>query len=199
MKKETKIMLGITAGIGALGVIYYLKNRQPVAALQPQPSIVQQPIPQLPAPKALNITDRMIKMAQDQLGLSRDDITVRSLIPSDFGLTTWNFDLSSGSNSIVSSSISDNTFIAITGISYPTVSAGNAATEVNINAGARTAEIWPIQWIPDLENPVWEDPDPTIVQQNESVGITVFATKSATGEPLIFQGVVVERRGLTIA
>ncbi len=192
-------MLGITAGIGALGVIYYLKNRQPVAALQPQPSIVQQPIPQLPAPKALNITDRMIKMAQDQLGLSRDDITVRSLIPSDFGLTTWNFDLSSGSNSIVSSSISDNTFIAITGISYPPVSAGNAATEVNINAGARTAEIWPIQWIPDLENPVWEDPDPTIVQQNESVGITVFATKSATGEPLIFQGVVVERRGLTIA
>ena len=199
MEKETKIAIGIVAGVGAIGLIYYLvKRNQPPAA-----RIVAEPLPQLPVQPVLSApmttTDKLIQMASKQLGLPKEELTVRSLIPSDFGLTTWNFNLSSGNNNIISASVADNRFIALTGLSYPSVASGNAVTELTVNAGARKVEIWPIQHIPDLENPVWEDTSPTIVQQNESVSITAYATKSATAEPIILQGVVVERRGMTVA
>ncbi len=184
-EKKWMLIAGLV-GAGALGLVAFFLTR---------PKAVPSPTTAAPAaPVKVGIEGQMIELASRQLGVPREGLTVRGLSPSDLGLTSYNFNLVSGSNTIVNTTIADSRFIAITGITYT----GTVASSMTVQAGGRMVEAYPIRFIAELEGHTWHDTTPTIIQQNWPVTITVQATGNAT-ELIALDGIVVEKKGMVLA
>lgn len=147
--------------------------------------------------KELSDTDRLMSIAKRELNLSEGELTVRGLIPLDLGLNTFDFALNPGWNTVVSTSCANGRFIMFTGLSY--YSANPVATEVKLNLGSSASEVYGIQQVAYLENHTFTDTSPSIARQNYPIQIQVYASAASASEPIIFSGVVVERRGMTIS
>ena len=186
--KPITIILGV-AGIGAL--IYFLtrKKEETIRAAPVAPAPV-------PIPKA-TVEGKLKQMAMKELNLGEEELTVRSLRPEDLGVSgAWSFNIGSANawNNIISASLGDNRYLAITGVTY----VGSAITQIRMVLGGSVNEIWNIQAIPAMETPKYIDLTPTAIKQNQSISIDVWSTATGT-ESLVFDGIVVEKKGLVLA
>ncbi len=191
MKSEDKKLLLIAGlvGAGALAVLAYFMTKQPAAPA------IGAPVAAVPTvPVKVGVEGQLIDMASKQLGVPREGLTVRGLSPTDLGLTSYNFALVLGANTIVSHTIADSRFIAITGLTY----VGAVASSMTVQAGGRMIEQYPVRFVAELEGATWHDTSPTIIQQNWPVTIVVTATGAAT-ELISLRGVVVEKSGMVLA
>ena len=191
-KEKTYVVIGLLAA-GGLG-LYFLTRKKPGVALT-TPAEVDV----IREEKKLTTQDKLKQMALKQLNVPESELVVRSLRPEDIGLSgsAFNFPITTANawNNIVSSTMGDNRFIAITGVVYT----GSIITQLRIVAGGATREIWNVQAIPSMETPRYVDLTPTAIQQNQSLSIDVYANNASAGESLIFEGIVVEKRGLIVA
>lgn len=173
-------------GAAAIGLVYFLTKKPVTPAITVAPSA--------PVPIKIGIEEQMIEMASRQLGVSRDGLTVRGISPTDLGLTSFDFPLVLGANTIVNTSVADSRFIAITDITYT----GTVASSMAVQAGGRMVEQYPIRFISALQSKTWHDTTPTVIQQNWPITITVQATGPAT-ELIALGGIVIEKKGMTLA
>ncbi|GAF87967.1 unnamed protein product, partial [marine sediment metagenome] len=140
---------------------------------------------------------KLKQIAMKELNLGEEELTIRSLRPEDLGVTgAWSFNIGSANawNNIISNYLGDNRFLMLTGVTYT----GSAITQVRMVLGGSTKEIWTIQAIPAMETPRYVDLTPTIIKQNQMISIDVYATTTGT-ESLVFDGVVIEKKGLVLA
>jgi len=182
---NTAIILALIAG-GAFAVYFLLKPKPK------QPAVTEQQA-QL---AEMTTEQQLVQMAMKQLNLPRDDIVVRGLLPQDLGLTSWNFNLTGapGWTAIVNTPVADNRFIALTSATVTNTNVG----DIEITAGASVREIWNMMAAGATTlAPTFVDSTPSIVQQNQTISIRAY-TLAAAAQPIIFGGIVVERRGLTI-
>jgi hypothetical protein len=203
MKMDKYLPYVLIGGLG-IGVIYLVATRQQpaaaaVAAVPGAAAATEQyPVPSFsgePSAGAANVTNTLLSMASQQLGLPPSELSVRGLRPQDLGLTTFNITAGgAGWTNVCTATVADNTFIAFTGCSY----GGTNFGQLRIQAGARYAEYWPLTFIAGLVSQLWYDDSPSIAQQNQPVIIDAYAKAAAT-ESINIMGTVVEKRGLTIA
>ncbi len=147
--------------------------------------------------------DKLLAKGTAQLGLSRQDLIVRPLMPSDLqaALMSWNFAItttSSLSTLINAQTITDNRFCSINGICYPETTP--LFDWVRITRSGSVARLWPIEHIPPQDdNTMWVD-DPITVDQNTTITIEAYNDTTTTNptENLIFIGLVVEKRGMVL-
>jgi len=184
LKKYVGWIIGGTIAAIA-GIVIWLKiPKAKVAAVTPE----QQQMAEM------TTEGQLVQMAMKQLNLSRDDIVIRSLIPQDFGLTSWNFAVNPGYNTIINTSVADNTFIALTSGTVTNTNIGN----IEITAGASVREYWNMQAAGATTlAPTFVDSTPSIIQQNQPIIIRASAIAGAT-QPIIFGGIVAEKRGISI-
>ena len=201
MKTEHIVYLGIGAiAVGA--VIYYFLTQQPapaaVVAGEARSEMVKVGMPSFTGtPPATGAGSNLLAIASQQLGIPQNELIMRSLRPEDIGLTTSFAFTSTAANTWenwVSTTIADNTFIALTGVAY----SGTTFRQMRIQAGARYVEYWPLSFISGLESQLWFDSSPPIVEQNQPLVIDIISTAAATEYPALM-GTVVEKRGLVIA
>ncbi len=199
--KINPITIGIivVGGIGAL--IYFLTRKKEgtvrAAPVAPVPVSAPAPVP-IAKPSPITAEGELKQIAMKELNLGEKELTIRGLRPEDLGLSggAWSFSIGSANawNNIISSSLGDNRYLMITGVTYT----GSAITQLRIVAGGSVREIWNVQAIPAMETPRYVDLTPTIIKQNQSVSIDVYSTAAGT-ESLIFNGIVIEKKGLILA
>ena len=194
---KNKTMLLIIATLGIAGLFFLLKKPS-----VPSGVVVPAGVPGVPTsaqPLAVPTTCRgkAIALAKQQLGLPESELTVRSLIPQDLGLTTWSLNLAAvGWNAgVINTSVADNRFICITGVSY----AGTAAESVRVRVGASTVAQFSIEMVPGITTTHHIDIQPILAQQNLPVVCDVFASAISATDNVILEGITVEKRGLLIA
>lgn len=139
---------------------------------------------------------KIVEKAESELKLSRENIVVRMLRPEDLGLSNpvWTFNVSSGWNKIVDTTIGDNRFITINGVMV--AETGQCvATQLKITKAGKVVRYWHIQDINFLENPVVYFDDPITVDQNTNITIEAYCTGSDNDLRLILLGCVAERSG----
>ncbi len=189
--------IGIIIAIGGAGALIYFLTRKKEVRLPAVPT-APAPIPPIPSKlKPITAEGELKQIAMKELNLGEESLTVRSLRPEDLDVTgAWSFNITSANawNNVISASVGDNRYIALTGLMYT----GSSVTQVRIVAGGRTSEIWSIEHIPAMETPILIDLTPTIIKQNQRIAIDVYATATGT-ESLVFQGIVVEKKGLVLA
>ncbi len=191
-KERTYIFIGLL--VAGSAAAYFLTRKKPDVALA-TPAEVDA----IREEKKLTTQDKLKAMASKQLRIPESELVVRSLRPEDLGSSSsaFSFPIATANawNNIISTNVSDNRFIAITGVVYT----GSIITQLRIVAAGSTKEIWNVQAIPSMETPRYVDLTPTAIQQNQMLAIDVYATNTSAGESLVFEGIVVERKGLVIA
>ena len=194
MKKPTLWLIIGTLGIA--GLIFLLKKPAPtvaapaVAGVPGVPAIVEAPLP-------AGCEGEMIAMAERQLGLPRSELRIRSLRAADLGLATFSVNLPAiGWNSgVINTSVSDNTFICLRGITY----SGTAAETVRISVGASVVAEFSIERATAITTTHHINIPEIIAQQNTPIRVDMFASAISANENVIFEGVVCERAGLVVA
>ena len=201
-KMNTQTLLLVTAIVG-LGLIFLLrKNGNGVGVSAPTmgvpagapAGVVAPALAPLPA----GCTGQMIMLAEQQLGLSRDQLTVRSLRPNDVGLgNTWSMNLATANawNTTVNSAVNDNTFICLNSVSY----SGTAAESIRVTAGASVVAEFNIQRVPGISTTQTIRIPDIIIEQNEPIRIEVYASAISATDAVILSGTVVEKAGLVLA
>ena len=201
MKFKDYVPLLLVGGI-AVGAMYFISKKQPQAPVAPSAGVPQPPIlsptfrgtPSVGA--VAGVTDIMA-MAEQQLGLPRSELVMRGLRPEDVGLTTsWNFTSTAVNTweNWFSTVVADNTFIAITGVSY----GGTNFAQIQISAAASTSGYFNLSFISGLESQLWYAAQPIIAQQNQLISAQVISKAAQVTESINLMGTVVERRGLLI-
>jgi hypothetical protein len=191
---ENKTLLIIIATLGIAGLFFLLKKPAPVATGMPV-SPVGAPAPTV-APTTCQ--GRAIALAMQQLGLPESELTVRSLIPQDLGLNTWSLNLATANAwnaNVISTSVADNRFLCITGISY----SGSAAEQVRVRVGASTVAQFSIEQVPGITTTHHVDISPILAQQNLPVQVDVYASAISAADNVILEGMTVEKRGMVVA
>jgi len=185
----------IAGGLG-IGIIYLVTRQQVAQQAAPQVQIPEMGPVAVPGVVKTGVQGNLLAIASQQLGIPASQLVVRSLRPEDLGLTA-SFNVTAagvGWTNMVNTAVADNTFISFDGCSY----GGTNFSQLRIQAGARTAEYWPLTWIAGLQSQVFYDTTPTIAQQLQPVIIDVYAKAAAT-ESIDIMGTVVERRGMVVA
>ena len=189
------IILG-ALGIGAL--ILLLKKPEPTVGITPAVAPgVPVGIPAM-APLPAGCEGQMIAMAEQQLGLSRDQLTVRSLRPDDLGLgSIWSVNLTSANawNTVINTNVGDNRFICLKSVSY----SGTAAEAIRVTAGGSVVLETNIQRIPGITTTHTASIRNVVVEQNMPIRIEVYASAVSATDQLIISGSVVEKRGMVLA
>jgi len=189
---ENKTLLLIIATLGIAGLFFLLKK--PAVAMAPgMPAGVS-----APAEVPTTCQGRAIALAMQQLGLPESELTVRSLIPQDLGLTTWSLNLATANawnSNVISTSVADNRFLCITGVSY----AGTAAEQVRVRVGASTVAQFSIEQVPGITTTHHVDISPILAQQNLPVQVDVYASAISATDNVILEGITVEKRGMVVA
>lgn len=184
-KAFEKILLGLA---GLLGLSLLLKKKEA------PPSVVVSPVAR--AEKEQTTREKLLSIAMRESGLPQEELVTRGLIPSDFGLSYWGFDLTANMwNTLVSTSVPDQTWVSIDGLSY----AGDSVTELKVTAGGAVKEIWNVQFVSVLENKMWLDPTPTIVKQNQMLSISAYSKNTTSGDSIALLGTVVQKVGIVTA
>ena len=193
MKNQTMWIIIGALGIG--GLIFLLKK--PTVGVSRAPAVAGVPgVPVAPTQMPTTCQERAIQLAEQQLGLSRDQLTIRSLLPQDLGLNTWSFNLAAaGWNTVINTSVADNRFLCITGVSY----AGTACEQIRVRVGASTVAHFSIEQVPGITTTHHIDISPILAQQNLPVVIEGFASAIAGTDNVILEGITVERAGMVLA
>jgi len=151
------------------------------------------------------VVNELMKRATQSLRLGEDGLTKRGLLPEDLGLTgAWAFDITStlGYDTMVdAATISDQRFIAITGIQYAK-SSEQLIKQIKIEKANKTARIWNIQGTNLLEENTIYFPDPIIVEQNQPITIYGYndsTSTSSSSERIVIIGEVIEKKGILLA
>jgi hypothetical protein len=142
-----------------------------------------------------------IDLAQRQLGLTREQLTVRPLRPEDLGLTNPNYLTTMAPTAwtpIVSSqTIADNRFVMIYGVYNNELV--DELQAIRIRKAGQDTRDWNIIGINQLKNKTGYADDPLIIEQNTVVNIEGYARTGSTIEDFALLGVVVEKKGLVVA
>ncbi len=181
----------VAAILGALGLAFLFKKKVTTPIVPDVTAAVSEFIP-------TTCQERAIQLAIQQTGLPREQLVVRSLIPSDFGLTTWSLNLSSANawnSGVINTNIADNRFCCITGISY----AGTAAEQVRIRVGSSTVAQFSIQHVTGITTTHHIDITPILAQQNLPIQTDIYASAISATDEVIFEGITVEPVGLLIS
>ena len=200
MKLKNYVPLLVVGGI-AVGAIYFISRMQPVAPVTPSAGVPQPPIlsptfrgtPSVGA--VAGVTDIMA-MAEQQLGLPRSELVMRGLRPEDLNLTTsWNFTSTAANTweNWFSTSVADNTFIVIQGVSY----GGTNFAQLRVSAAASTSAYFNLSFIAGLQSQLYYATVPVTAQQNQLIMGEVISKAVAT-ESTNLMGTVIEKRGITI-
>lgn len=194
-KKETMWIIGAVV-VG--GVLYFLLKKPEVAIRAPAVGVPGVPIAPSVAPvREVGVRGQLISMAMQQTGLSEESLTIRSLLPSDIGLTTWSMNLSVANawNTAVNTTVASDRFVAITGVSY----AGSAAESVRVTGGGSRLAEFSIERVPGITTTHHIDINPVIIQQNQNITIDVYASTISATDNVILEGITVEPRGRLLA
>ena len=184
---------GLPAVLG-IGLLYFLSQRQQPVAVAAAAPITPPAVPGLPGIVPTGVSATLAQMAASQ---GAPDYIIRPLIAQDLGLTDWSVTAAgAGWTNMINANVADQTWIAITGVSYADTTP--TATQMRIQAGASYRQYWPLSFIAGLESAVWTAPSPVIAQQNQPVIIDVNFTAADT-EIIVLMGVVAEKRGITIS
>ena len=198
MVKDNQMKLIIGAVIVG-GVLYFLlKKPEEVVVRAPAIGVPGVPVaPSIVPVREVGVRGQLISMAMQQTGLDEESLTIRSLLPSDVGLTTWTFNLPAvgGWNTVANTNVGDNRFIAITGVSY----AGTVAEQIRVTAASSLVAFFSIQHVPEITETHHIDIRPIIVEQNEPVIIEIYSSAAAGADEVSLEGIVVERRGMLLA
>lgn len=143
--------------------------------------------------------NEIIAMAQKELGLPLEELTIRTLRPEDLGLSTpeWTFNLSStGENANqVDTIITDTRFVLIYGVKI-SQSAAQVSTSVKITREGKEAREWNVQGVNLTEDSQVFYNDPVIIRQNTGIQVDIFTNTTNAAEKIGFIGIVVEKKGL---
>lgn len=144
----------------------------------------------------------LVALAQRELKIPFEGLTVRTLRPQDLGLANpnWTFNLSSsGENTAaVDVTVADQRYIMIYGIKYGG-SAVPVTTRVQIVNGGQTARDWNVQAVQLTEDSQLIFTDPVITKQNQTLSMNIFTDATNSAERIGFLGVVVEKKGMVFA
>lgn len=182
------LILGLLFGFGV--VMFLKKEEAPTAA-----------VPTAAAPAVAEPTtcqEKAIQTAMQQLGLPESELTVRSLIPQDVGLTTWSLNLAvanAWNSNVINTSVADNRFLCITGVSY----SGTAAEQIRVRVGASTVAQFSIEHVPGITTTHHIDISPIFAQQNLPIQVDVYASAISATDNVILEGTTVEKRGMVVA
>jgi len=196
-KDQTTLILVLLGIVGA-----FLLLKKPAVARARVPAGVSGIAPGVapaitPSPLPSGCESQMIAMAEQQLGLSRDQLSVRSLRPNDLGLgSTWSVNLASANawNTVINASVPSGRFVCLKSVSY----SGTAAEAIRVNAGASTVLETNIEMIPGITTTHTASIPDVIVQQNQNITVQVYASAVSATDNLILSGVVVEQRGMVV-
>ena len=194
MKNKT-IMWILGALFGFTGLFFLLKKPAAVAGVPAQVG-VPAGVPAEAVPTTCR--EKAIYLAKQQLGLPESELTVRSLIPQDLGLTTWSLNLAAANawnSGVINTSVADNRFLCITGVSY----SGTAAESVRVRVGASTVAQFSIEQVPGITTTHYIDIAPILAQQNLPVSVDVYASAVSATDNVILVGTTVEKRGMLVA
>ena len=147
--------------------------------------------------------NEVLRRAQEQLGLPREEIILRDLRSDDFSVTgKWGFTVTStfGWNTLVNTvSIADNRFVCVSGIftemSTPVIHS------IRITRAGSVARWWNVQRVGLQDDNELHIDDPIIVDQNQTItieGYNGLTSTQTSREQLGFIGCVAEKRGLII-
>ena len=147
--------------------------------------------------------NEILRRAQEQLGLPREEIILRDLISDDLGKTgKWWFAVTgtSGWNTLVNTyTVADNRFICISGI-FNEESTAAVVHTIRITRAGSVARWWNVQRVGMQDDQELHVDDPIIVDQNQAITVEGYnaLTTTATTEEIGFIGCVAEKRGLVI-
>ena len=195
MKNQTMWIILGALGIG--GLILFLRKPTTVARA-PTVAGVSAPVTPTSAYPALSGCEgQMVAMAEQQLGLSRDQLTIRSLRPNDLGLNTWSMNLANINawNTTVNTNVADNRFICLKSVSY----SGTAAESIRVTAGSSVVAEFSIEQIPGVTTTHTASIRDIVVEQNMPIRIEVYASAVSATDNVILSGSVVERAGMVLA
>ena len=165
----------------------------------------------------------MLNRATRELNLSRDQLVVSPLRPTDLGNGggTWEtISVATTMSELHNVTVADNTWLSVYGLFY----GGNKANEASTAAGqdstwrvfteggrediqrlritrmGSVSRDWTINMIPFLKNKTGYADDPIIVDQNTNITTELAAITASTlnGRSYAFLGDVVEKKGLVI-
>jgi len=185
----------ILGALGIGGLILLLKKPAPAVAAGVPVSAGD-----LVTPSGVPTTcrEKAIFLAQQQLGLPESELTIRSLLPQDLGLTTWSLNLASANawnTGVINTNVADNRFLCITGVSY----SGTAAEQIRVQVGASTVAQFSIEQVPGITTTHHVDISPILAQQNLPVSVDVYASAISATDNVILEGITVEKRGMLLA
>ncbi len=194
MAKENTTMLLILGTLGIAG-LYFLLKKPAVAVMSVAPV---SGVPAVAEPVPTTCREKAIFLAQQQLGLPESELTIRSLIPQDLGLTTWSLNLANANawnTGVINTNVADNRFLCITGVSY----AGTSAEQVRVTVGASTVANFNIERIAGITTTHHIDIAPILAQQNLPVRVDVYASGVSATDNVILVGHTVEKKGMVLA
>jgi len=146
--------------------------------------------------------NELLRRAQDQLGLPREELILRDLRSDDLGVTgKWKFSITttSGWNTLVNTyTIADNRFICISGMF--TEETTPLIHSIKITRAGSVSRWWNVQRVALQDDNELHVDDPIIVDQNQQItieGYNGLTSTDATHE-FGFIGCVAEKRGLVI-
>lgn len=190
---DNKTLL-IIATLGIAALFFLFKKDAPAVAM---PAGIGVPV-SVPVSVPTTCRERAIVAAMQQLGLPESELTVRSLIPQDLGLTTWSLNLAAANAwnaGVINTSVADNRFLCITGVSY----SGTAAEQIRVRVGASTVAQFSIEQVPGITTTHHIDIAPIFAQQNLPVQVDVYASAISATDNVILEGTTVEKRGMVVA
>ena len=151
--------------------------------------------------------NEILRRAQEQLGLPREEIILRPMRPEDIGYSTAKFKSSVtttlGWNTLVNTyTICDNRFVCISGV-FTEESTPVRIHQIKINRAGSDARYWQVQRVALQDNHEMHVDDPIIIDQNTQLTISGYnglltTTGTSTWEELGFIGCVAEKRGMLI-
>ena len=146
--------------------------------------------------------NEILRRAQDELGLPREEIILRDLRSDDLGITgKWSFTVTTtaGWNTLVNTyTVADNRFICVSGIfteeTTPTIHT------LRITRAGSVARWWNVQRVGLQQDNEMHLDDPIIVDQNQTITLDGYNGLTATTlhEQIGLIGCVSEKRGLII-
>jgi len=183
---------GLPALLG-IGLLYFLFQRQQPVAAPAAAGIALPAQPGMPGIIPTGVEGQLAALAASQ---GAPDYVIRPLRPQDFGLNSYQVTAGgAGTVNMCTAAVADQTWMAITGVSY--FEATPVATQLSIQGGASFRQYWPLTMIAGLQSHVWTAPVPVIIQQNQPVIIDVMFRGAGT-VGINLMGVVAEKRGLLI-
>ena len=156
--------------------------------------------------------NEVLRRAQQQLGLPREEIILRPLRPEDIGIRIdgnlvpkFKFSLTNTldwNTLITTETIADNRFVCISGV-FTEHDTPTRIHQIKITRAGSDARIWNVQRVAVQDDKQMFVDDPIIIDQNTQLTITAYnglltTTSASTWEEFGFIGCVAEKRGMVI-